>query len=163
MRELKFRAWDKRYKRMSQPFGVGGDISCLVYFPEKNGKLDSVLIEVVACEKERFVIMQYTNLKDKNGKEIYEGDIVKISIPIDTSKNENIECVDLIASVVFDEEQGLFNIDEQSVNDETFELLHKKSSYFYACLATASSFLTAFPDIEVIGNIYQNPEILGGE
>lgn len=60
MREIKFRAWDEKGKSMYQ-------ITSL-HEVNKNGaftKIDSVL-------------MQYTGLKDKNGKEIYEGDIVEV-------------------------------------------------------------------------------------
>lgn len=58
MRKIKFRAWDEDLG-MSEPFNLEG---AGIMFLE-GGNPDS--------------IMQYTGLKDKNGKEIYEGDIVK--------------------------------------------------------------------------------------
>ena len=54
-REIKFRAWDKTLKVMAGPFVFGQMV----------GPTDV------------FEFLQYTGLKDKNGKEIYEGDVVR--------------------------------------------------------------------------------------
>ena len=134
MREFKFRAWDKKYKRMSQPFGIGGNISCLVYFPEEDGKLDSVLIEMVACEKERFVIMQFSGLKDVYGREIYENDIIKIKTALGRIKQA-------IVSFRLGYFLSFFNALDY---DPLYDIVHDCK-------------------VEIIGNIYQNPELLGGK
>ncbi|MED3738808.1 YopX family protein [Virgibacillus pantothenticus] len=63
MREIKFRAWDK-YKEQMIPnveTGVYQDPDEIIFFGTVLGL-------------NRFDVMQYTGLKDKNGKEIYEGD-----------------------------------------------------------------------------------------
>ena len=67
MREIKFRAWDKDHKEMIEDVDVGRN--CLVGHSTKGGA-------PVYMGKE-FELMQYTGLKDKNGKEIYEGDFLK--------------------------------------------------------------------------------------
>lgn len=77
-------------------------------------------------------IGQYTGLHDKNGKEIYEGDIVKIKY-----RDEDI------GKVIY--EHNGFSIDVTNMNKN------------YGRVSFVNNF------IEVIGNICDNPELLGGE
>ena len=78
MREIKFRAWDNQLKKMFEDIEYHGKYKC------NEGE-------------EIFVVMQFTGLKDKNGKEIYEGDIVKV-VYYDRIKGE----VSDVGEVTFD-------------------------------------------------------------
>ncbi len=72
MREIKFRVWDKEMKIMweeNNPFYIGTDGT----MPEYDGfkTLDTSINQI-----DNYVLMQYTGIKDKNGKEIYDGDVL---------------------------------------------------------------------------------------
>lgn len=68
MRELKFRVWEEREKT----YNTWGFLLDKIGFLFRN-----VYGALIACCKKDYIVEQYTGLEDKNGKEIYEGDIVK--------------------------------------------------------------------------------------
>ena len=74
MREIKFRAWIKRWKQMQNVGGidfVNGEV--ITYFGDTQHGQSTLTVKVDEVE-----ILQYTGLKDVNGVLIYEGDILKV-------------------------------------------------------------------------------------
>ena len=134
MREIKFRAWDIKNKKMVWPlrlFGHKAGLPCRLYTTEVKDKEGNVY-----TVKSQIILLQYTGLKDKNGKEIYEGDIVKI-------KKNKYEVGYWKGCFMFVLRGNNGNIqDAKNVNESIF-------------LDCESNFIG-----EVIGNIYENPELI---
>jgi len=125
-REYKFRAWDKEKKTMYMFNGVGfcAEYNCLTF--------DCDGVDRLYDRSEKIEIMQYTGLKDKNRKEIYERDIVKIFCG---------------------QEGGSGNYEFNTIEYEG-DGFKCKPSYEDLHSATLNNFL------EVIGNIYENEELI---
>lgn len=108
----------------------------------KRDDYDVYMVEVIPR-----TVGQYAGLYDKNGKEIYEGDIVKITEKEKISKHKVIPMKPIIADIEWSEEYLTYTLITTSVKD-AFESL---TDYLDEC------------DIEVIGNVTDSPELLGGE
>ncbi|MGG0794675.1 YopX family protein [Brevibacillus laterosporus] len=166
MREIKFRAWDKKCKEMFPVHELEFD------------KISQLLETVIGYDDHdsdgwtrhgghgnryangvRFEIMQFTGLHDKNGKEIYEGDIIKRNFEIGrvvinpiSLGAEDYEIDDsgyFIGVVSYRPSEGYVLNKCKKFNDDD-ELQSKKSG------------VKIYPNhAEVIGNIYENPDLLG--
>lgn len=127
----KFRAWDKLGKIML-PIGDIDTSYKLVYLEEDNG---------YRCERDfdEIELMQFTGLKDKNGKEIYEGDIVKYKLEEKTFTD--------IAS--FNKFFACFGLEDDTGDWFcSFDWLLENIKQ---------------DDIEAVGNVYENQELLEGK
>ena len=144
MRKIKFRAWDKDNKEMFEPpIQLNDSVYKMIIVDVQEDKTHFAKIENAE-------IMQYTGLKDKNGKEIYEGDIITFE-DMGEEGYEYIEGFDFVnrASVVF--ENGRWELDN---------LASHNSSVLEEMNSCHEDFITVFENCEVIGNVHQNPELL---
>jgi uncharacterized phage protein (TIGR01671 family) len=164
MREIKFRAWDKKQNKIaysSNDFPEGYDYSTSIslsfegqieLWTGDDGGKNGLWEHSERYEKDRFSLMQFTGLKDKNGKEIYEGDIVLCSDDNGCFPEEYHEEKDEYIptgkyEVVYQAEQGYaaFELKDSPCED--------MNGLAYACENS----------IEVIGNIYENSNLLSGK
>ena len=133
-REIKFRAWDRQEKKMHEVLSIHLRREKVIISNKPFGNVPLW----------DYDLMQYTGLKDKNGKEIYEGDIIKSEWQYDGVINRDITSVGQVAFGGNDGEPGFFmygkdgDIYQPFVSYDRVELL----------------------SVEVIGNIYENPELL---
>lgn len=116
-RELKFRCWNKRGK-------------CWITFGGVNYWYEDGILDIV--NSDNLIYEQFTGLLDRNGKEIYEGDIVEGNMGV-----FKVKWYDLVAQFMFAP-----NIDMKWHPPFVYDQVN---------------------EMEVIGNIHENKELLGGE
>lgn len=122
----KFRAWDKTRNEWSNGFFIyseGGLYTPNYGFNRKHLKNRTDVYPIV--KQERFILMQSTGLFDRDGKEIFEGDVVRIL-------------------------------------DEKLSKIYYSDGAFCVDILNGGTPLHAFlsEQLEIIGNIYKNPELL---
>ncbi len=155
MREIKFRAWDKKYNTMTsfeqmmsrRPFAIADGLD-----PEQF---------IVLPYHENIVLIQFTGIKGKGGVEVYEGDRIKFQINFSDEKNKAYWSEDgFIGSVVMDTYRWV-------VCDVMFTKMHDSGYVFgmqgrsfdrdllkrYSSIKKAS--FNEISRIEVIGNIHE--------
>nr|DAK38159.1 MAG TPA: YopX protein [Caudoviricetes sp.] len=129
----KYRAWYKEWKEMGRVgeirFDLDGSVSVVLF---KGNYLD------VSGPREKIILMQSTGLKDKNGKEIFEGDIVTDG--------------EFARIVQYHQTLGFYMFDEEG------------NERFFSDSATLEDFgedaKIVSEILEIIGNVYENPELL---
>ncbi len=132
MREIRFRAWDIERKGYIQGFNM---VNYHGYF--NKGLKKSIYRYDTKWDEEEYILEQYTGLKDKNGKEIYEGDLLQLI---------TFEGGGGISAFSVEFENGCFGINTNG------EYLAELKYYI------DMPFISA----EIIGNIHENPELLKG-
>lgn len=147
MREIKFRAWDVINEKMYP-----------VAFPTWNGavegKINFVTHSVEMIDEDgddKPVLMQFTGLVDKNGKEIFEGDIYKITAGPHFWIYQVKDVGGNFGNTLF----GVLdhsNCSSNEADEYTFQITTEK--------AGLRDFVKCGRDCEIIGNIYETPELL---
>jgi len=138
MRTIKFRAWDKQLSTMRY-----NDI-----YPKSARDWDEweqsfdCMLTVIEMD---YVLMQFTGLLDKNGKEIYEGDVVSYSRAHYRGKRAGYK-----GTIVWSTNEPALVIFSRNALEQ---IQNRGGVYF-------SMSNSSVKNVEILGNIYENPELL---
>lgn len=139
-RELKFRVWDKKLNKFTRGYD------------EEVGSFDEVYsdppgiffagLRYLNEDSNRYIIQQYTGLKDTKGNDIYEGDLVELH----TAANDHAEGIK-------ENDCGLYEI----YWDRKYKLKEIKPNWF---LKVIDNDCANFNIMKVVGNVFENQELL---
>ena len=145
MKEIKYRAWDKREEEMCEVISIDFEnklvrVSCIdrstVYMDSTHPMTNRLY------KFDRVELLEYTGLKDKNGVEIYEGDLC-------TDNEDPKKVIEILWSDNHQWGCKIVKTDYVLSRNQTFPLWN-----WDRCERNGSR------QLEIIGNIYENPELL---
>src|SRR5690625_4706128 len=137
MREIKFRAWDKLEQCFINIKSFGFFEDGEIWYVQATDENENDIDPPYFLDEDRLEIIQFTGIYDKNGKEIYEGNIVKITSPY---------ADDVISKVVWG-----------GTEYPAFDLPKYDGDTMNAFSAIR---FNGDDEIEIIGNIYEHPHLL---
>lgn len=153
MRELKFRAWDRVKHKMLygvSPFNA--------HITDEN----EPLLSLEYSKHDDCEFMQYTGIKDKNGKDVYDGDVIYSSSYFKKKGGKRFVAQkpyrNPIAVIEWDDDSGAFS--ENQYENGEFQIggfLFEATGEWESLKGTEKNV------IEVLGNIHENPELLEEE
>lgn len=139
MKNIKYRAW----------FNEQPEWCNQMFYSDEEGTIGDWFseCEIEMNEGKGGIFMQFTGLHDRNGKEIYSGDILDL--------HSTVNGVNLF-EVYYNEQQARFSIKYYTsrMPKRSLEYEYSVSSFFKPCEFSGEV------DFEVVGNIYQNSELL---
>ena len=148
----KFRAWDKTENKM---WNVE-----TIYIEDEWVKVNDGSIYGITKDLVRdYVLMQSTGLKDKNGVEIYEGDIIEFEDESFCYPFDDEAIVEIInrAQVILDKVKGVF-LENFMVKDS---MIAKKYKYYYDLPTSEKTIF--FKECSVVGNVFEDENLLEDE
>ena len=135
MNNLKFRVWDKKLQILGTVSNIDLEFEEVTFYIDDDEELDT-------CQPLKdVVLMKSTGFHDKNGVEIFEGDVLNCGYLFTGSPFEEED--------EYEEEKGVVKFLNCGFNIE-----------FKNCNALFIDIMLNYEDIEVIGNIYENKELL---
>jgi uncharacterized phage protein (TIGR01671 family) len=173
MREIKFRAWDEQEGKMYSndvQFVKSGDANndWICFYEQGKQRIEAKTNNNILIGnpfiRQQIKLMQYTGLKDENGVEIYEGDIVKAdSIWLEVTKEGTVEREYDVAKfkVLFKGYGWVFEtLTPAYANTLSFSDYRVGYSFGDGVSIRNNCYETRYTNFVVIGDIYENPELL---
>lgn len=154
-REIKFRVWDKRSKTMIGPRKYLGWYDVLSPYDPFTIARQNINDDYLTNDSEKwlewwrklleenFITMQFTGIQDKNNKDIYEGDLIRVN-SVKITNNEVKKDDSYVLQIFYSEIEAAFKAATPKGVRE----------------GVLGGNLIIYSSIEVIGNVFENPELL---